>query len=454
MRKKQRVVSVYLSLLAVMVLINNASARDSAPAAYTPTAENLKAREEFQNGRFGVFIHWGLYSLLAGAGEESGNSEWIMERKRIPIARYERLAEFFNPVRFDADAWVRVFKDAGASYVTVTSKHHDGFALFDSKVSTYDVVDRTPFGRDIIKELKAACDRHGLKLFLYHSQLDWHHPDYFPTGRTGRGYTGRPHAGDWDRYIDYQNAQLTELLTQYGQLGGIWFDGWWDHEEDAYRNRWRLDETYVLIHRLQPQALIGNNHHQQPFPGEDFQMFEQDLPGENDKGFNKAGISELPLEMADTMNGTWGFSLTDRAYKSTREIIHRLVGAAGRNANYLLNTGPMPDGRLQPENVTTFREIGEWMKTYKESIVGTRGGPISPRPWGVTTQSKNAIYVHVLDWKDSQLFVPLQRKVTRASLLRTGMDVPMKQHASGIELTLPESELAQMDAVVKLSLSR
>ena len=183
-------------------------------------------------------------------------------------------------------------------------------------------------------------------------------------------------------------------------------------------------------------------------------MFEQDLPGENDKGFNKAGISELPLEMADTMNGTWGFSLTDRAYKSTREIIQRLVGAAGRNANYLLNTGPMPDGRLQPENVTTFREIGEWMKTYKESIAGTRGGPISPRPWGVTTQSQNAIYVHVLDWQDSRLFVPLQHKVARASLLRTGAAVPMEQHASGIELTLPVSELAQMDAVVKLHLSR
>ena len=441
-----------LVLLAAMLLMEATSARDNAPVAYTPTTENLRAREEFQNGRFGVFIHWGLYSLLAGAGEESGNSEWIMERKKIPIARYERLAEFYNPVRFDAEAWVRVFKDAGAAYVTVTSKHHDGFALFDSKVSTYDVVDRTPFRRDIIKELKAACDRHGLKLFIYYSQLDWHHPDYFPTGRTGKTYTGRPNAGDWDRYIDYQNAQLTELLTQYGEIGGIWFDGWWDHEDDAYRDRWRLEETYALIHRLQPQALIGNNHHQQPFPGEDFQMFEQDLPGENAAGFNKAAISDLPLEMADTMNGTWGFSLTDRAYKSTKEIIHRLVGAAGRNANYLLNTGPMPDGRLQPENVTTFREIGEWMKIYRESIVGTRGGPVSPGPWGVTTQSADAIYVHVLNWKDPQLFVPLQRKITRASLLRSGAAVPIKHRATGIELTLPVSELLQTDAVVKLHL--
>jgi alpha-L-fucosidase len=427
-------------------------AQDKVPAAYTPSPENLRAREEFQRGRFGVFIHWGVYSLMAGAGEESGLSEWIMERKRIPIARYERLAEFFNPVKFDADQWVKTFKDAGAAYITVTSKHHDGFAMFDSTASNYDIVERTPWRRDVIKELKAACDRHGLKLFVYYSQLDWHHPDYFPTGRTGVRYTGRPNHGDWDKYIDYQHAQLTELLTRYGKLGGIWFDGWWDRENDDYRDRWRLAETYALIHRLQPQALIGNNHHQTPFAGEDFQMFEQDLPGENAAGFNKAAVSRLPLEMADTMNGTWGFSLTDRAYKSTKEIIHRLVGAAGRNANYLLNTGPMPDGRLQPENVVTFREIGEWMKTHGESVVGTQGGPVSPRPWGVTTQTANAIYVHVLNWKDPTLGVPLTRRIARATLLGSGAVVAMKQREDGIELMLPPSALQQIDTVIKLEL--
>ena len=438
--------------LLVALLPFGINAAETAPAAYSPTAENLKAREEFQRGRFGIFIHWGLYALLAGAGEESGLSEWIMERKKIPIARYERLAEFFNPVRFDANEWVRTFKDAGASYVTITSKHHDGFAMFDSKVSAYDVVERTPFRRDIIKELKAACDAHGLKLFIYYSQLDWHHPDYFPLGRTGRTYTGRPERGEWDKYIDYQNAQLSEILTQYGKLGGIWFDGWWDHEKDDYRDRWRLDETYALIHRLQPQALVGNNHHQQPFAGEDFQMFEQDLPGENAAGFNKAAISQLPLEMADTMNGTWGFSLTDRAYKSTKEIIHRLVGAAGRNANYLLNTGPMPDGRLQPENVQTLREIGEWMKVNGESIVGTRGGPVATMPWGVTTNSGNAIYIHVLNWNEPQLFVPLKRKIARATLLSSGAPVTMKRLADGVELSLPSPEVSQFDTVIKLHL--
>jgi alpha-L-fucosidase len=207
-----------------------------------------------------------------------------------------------------------------------------------------------------------------------------------------------------------------------------------------------------LIHRLQPQALIGNNHHQQPFAGEDFQMFEQDLPGENAAGFNKAAISHLPLEMADTMNSTWGFSLTDSGFKSSKEVIHRLVGAAGRNANYLLNTGPMPDGRLQPENVQTLRDIGEWMKVNRESIVGTRGGPVAPMPWGVTTQSGNAIYVHVLNSKETQLFVPLKRKIARATLLSSGAAVTVKRQPDGIALSLPSSALSQIDTVIKLHL--
>jgi alpha-L-fucosidase len=430
------------------------SDRASTAREYTPSSANKAAREAFQDAKFGIFIHWGLYSLMAGGGEPGGNAEWIMERKRIPIAQYERLAELFNPSKFDADQWVRTFKDAGASYVTITSKHHDGFALYDSKISNYDVVESTPFRRDIIKELKDACERHGLKLFLYYSQLDWHHPDYYPTGRTGHGYTGRKQGGQWDKYIDYQNAQLTELLTGYGEIGGIWFDGWWDRERDEYRDRWRLSETYELIHRLQPHALIGNNHHQTPFPGEDFQMFEQDLPGENEAGFNTASVSALPLEMADTMNGTWGYSLTDPAFKTTKEIVQRLVGAAGRNANYLLNTGPMPDGRLQPENVNTLREIGEWMRVHGESIVGTRGGPVSPRPWGVTTQTDDAVYVHVLDWQDRTLFVPLTRRVAGATLLASGAKISFRARPDGIELDLPLPSPENADTVVKLHLSR
>ena len=183
--------------------------------------------------------------------------------------------------------------------------------MYDSKVSDYDIVERTPYARDIIAALKKECDRQGLKLFFYYSQLDWHHPDYWPRGRTGQGEKfERPMNGDWPKYLEYQNAQIEELLTNYGDIGGFWFDGWWDRKYLPNQGDWNLETTYELIHRLQPQALIGNNHHIAPFPGEDFQMFEQDLPGENQKGFNTANVSRLPLETAFTINQNWGYNLT------------------------------------------------------------------------------------------------------------------------------------------------
>ena len=167
-----------------------------AQQGYTPTKENLEAREWFRDAKFGMFIHWGVYSQMAGGGD-MGIAEWIMERKEIPIEAYEMLPGFFNPTQFDAEEWVKIAKSAGMKYITITSKHHDGFAMYDSKISDYNIVDSTPYGKDVLKQLKEACDKHGLKLFFYHSQLDWHHPDYYPRGRTGQGYTGRPENGDW-----------------------------------------------------------------------------------------------------------------------------------------------------------------------------------------------------------------------------------------------------------------
>ncbi|HEY8535618.1 MAG TPA: alpha-L-fucosidase, partial [Vicinamibacterales bacterium] len=332
-----------------------------AQEGYTPAPENLKAREWFQDAKFGLFIHWGIYSIL-------GDGEWVLNNQRIRLEEYEKLADFFNPVAFDPAEWVAMAKAAGMKYITITSKHHDGFAMYDSKVSDWDIVDRTPYGKDVIKALAEECRRQGLKLFFYYSQLDWHHPDYYPRGRTGND-TGRPNAGDWNRYIDHMNAQLTELLTNYGEIGGIWFDGWWDRPDAP----WRLEETYALIHRLQPSALIGSNHHRRPFPGEDFQMFEKDLPGHNTAGFNaEAEIGNLPLEMCDTINGSWGFNLQDRRHKSTRDLVHLLVKAAGYNSNFLLNVGPMPNGKIQEEHRQRLAEIGQWLQAHGEAIYGTR----------------------------------------------------------------------------------
>lgn len=442
----------FVSCLCSLALSFSVVGENSRETIYEPSPSNLEARESFQDAKFGIFIHWGIYSLMAGAGDE-GIAEWVMENKQIPINKYEKLASYFNPLAFNADEWVKTFKSAGAQYITITTKHHDGFAMYDSKVSDYNIVDKTPFGRDILKELKAACDKHGMKLFFYYSQLDWHHPDYYPRGRTGNTYTGRPESGDWNKYLDYQNAQLEELLTNYGDIGGFWFDGWWDQEKTAYRDKWALTDTYQLIHRIQPHALIINNHHVAPFPGEDVQPFEQDLPGENTAGFNTNVVSKsLPLEMAQTMNGSWGFNLIDDGFKSTKELIQQLVGSAGRNANFLLNTGPMPDGRLQPENIQTYKEIGQWLNTYGESIYGTRGGPITPRPWGVTTQKADKVYVHVLDWKEQQLLMPATDfEISNARLLKNGKSVEFENDKKGALITIPKSELNEWDAVIELS---
>ena len=457
MSSSGRAALLSLALWAVAGAASPAEPQSPPPAAaaadtYTPSPENLAARQWFQNAKFGVFLHWGLYSQLGGVGKP-GLAEWIMNDAQIPARQYQRLAQFFNPTGFDADAWVQAIKASGARYIVITSKHHEGFAMFKSQVSPYNIVDASPFKRDPIAELAAACQRHGIKLFFYYSQLDWHHPDYFPRGSTGNS-SERPAAGDWDHYIDYQQAQLRELLTQYGPIGGIWFDGWWDQKDTAMRDRWRLGETYRLIHQLQPAALIGNNHHQAPFPGEDFQMFERDLPGEHTMGFNTAPISELPLEMAETMNGSWGFNLTDDDYKSTRTLVRTLVQAAGRNANFLLNTGPMPNGQLQPENIKTLGEIGRWLQTYGESVYGTRGGPIAARSWGATTQAKGRIYVHVLDWQDPKLSIPIKQAVARARLLKDGSPVAFKRAADGVVLNLPPAAAGDIDRVIQLDLAK
>ncbi|MCC2976924.1 alpha-L-fucosidase [Sphingomonas sp. PL-96] len=444
-------------LLAVAVLVSGfvpcaaplAIAQSSA--AYTPAAANLEAREWFQDAKFGVFLHWGLYSELGGSGS-AGVAEWIMNDNKIPADKYERLARFFNPTKFDAEAWVRAFKDAGARYIVITSKHHDGFAMFDSKVSPYNVVRATPFARDPIAELAAACRRHGVKLFFYYSQLDWHHPDYFPRGRTGRT-SGRPETGDWQKYLNYQDAQLRELLTQYGPIGGIWFDGWWDQQETPMRDRWRLERTYRLIHQLQPAALIVNNHHQTPFPGEDYQTFERDLPGQNTTGYSgTATIGRLPLEMAETMNGSWGFNLTDDQYKTPKTLVRTLVGAAGRSANLLLNTGPMPNGEIQPENLETYRTIGAWLKANGASIYQTRGGPTAPGDWGVTTQRGKTIYVHLLRDHGGRVVLPIQAPVASARLLAGGAPIPVAPRDGGVELSNLPPLGNSWDQIVELRL--
>jgi alpha-L-fucosidase len=430
-----------LGLVAAALVGLGAAAPIGGQDGYTPAPENLRAREWFQDARFGLFIHWGVYSLLA-------DGEWVMNNRKIPAADYEKLPAFFNPIAYDPAEWVAMAKAAGMKYITITSKHHDGFAMFDSKVTDWDIVDRTPYKKDVLKMLADECHRQGIKLFFYHSQLDWHHPDYFPRGRTGND-TGRPNDGNFNRYIDFMNAQLRELLTNYGEIAGVWFDGWWDKPDAP----WRLGETYSLIHTLRPAALIGANHHRRPFPGEDFQMFEKDLPGHNTAGFNdQSEIGDLPLEYCDTISGAWGFNINDRKYKSTRELVHMLARAAGYDANLLLNVGPMPDGRIQPEFVARLTEVGAWLKTHGESIYGTRKGPVPPRSWGVTTRKGSTVYVHVLDWPDRALLLPPLGAVKSARFLANGARADVRAVPEGVLLTLPEQPIDPYDTVVAIEI--
>ena len=288
------------------------AANASAQPAYEPSPENLAARQRFADGRFGIFLHWGLYALL-------GQGEWVMTNQDIDYHEYEKLAGAFCPAAFDAKAWVTAFREAGARYVCFTTRHHDGFSMFRTAQSPYNVADATPFGRDVVKELAEECRRQGLGIHFYYSLIDWWREDA-PRGRTGRG-TGRPaEKEDAEAYFDFMKAQLTELLTQYGPVGAIWFDGVWDQDENPGFD-WRLDELYGLIHTLQPACLVVNNHHLTPFEGEDVQIFERDLPGENTAGLSGQAVSRLPLETCQTMNGSWGYRITDRSYEPTDELV-------------------------------------------------------------------------------------------------------------------------------------
>ena len=428
--------------IALGALLVTVSVRALAQSPQVP-AERVASRAWFRDAKFGMFIHWGVYSQL-------GEGEWVMQNRGITVDHYEWLASAFNPVKFDAREWVALAKRAGVRYITITSRHHDGFSMFATKATRYNIVDWTPFHRDPLKELAAECGRQGLKLFFYYSQLDWHHPDYWPRGGTGHA-TGRSESGDWNHYLDFMDAQLTELLTNYGPVGGIWFDGMWD-KPDA---EWRLERTYALIHRLQPAALIVPNHHKAPLPGEDVQTFEQDLPGANTAGFNTTSIGALPLETSLTMNDSWGFNITDTKFKSVRALVGYLVRAAGRDANLLLNIGPRPDGTIQPEAAARLDSLGEWLSTYGSSIYGTRGGPIAPRPWGVTTQRGGTVFVHLLDWNDRGISIPtFGARVVRAVLLGTNASVAVTQTENAITLTMPTAGTGEIDRVIVLETRR
>lgn len=438
MKLNKKICGQAAALIGVFMLTQQISAQ----SVYTPAKENLEARQWFSEAKFGLFIHWGVYSVL-------GDGEWVMQVQNISIDEYEKLPAFFNPIGYNAEEWVKMAKHAGMKYICITSRHHDGFSMFDTKMTDYNIVKSSPYQRDVLKDLAEACKKEGIKLFFYYSLLDWHNDDYFPRGQTGNGIAGRKD-GSWEKYIAFMKGQLTELLTNYGEIGGIWFDGDWDKKEAD----WHYNEIYELIHSLQPQCLIGNNHHTAIKPGEDFQMFEKDLPGRSTQEFaSKAeDIGNLPKEVCETINGSWGFNLQDRKHKSDKELIQYLIKAAGYGTNLLLNVGPMPNGKIQEEHVVSLAKIGEWLKINGETIYGTKEGLIRASDEMVSTQKGKKVYLHLLENKPSWFVPDFRSKIASAQFYKSKSAVTYEVNDFGMLLRIPEKEQDPIDTIIELTL--
>jgi alpha-L-fucosidase len=370
-----------------------------------------------------------------------------MNEKKISYDSYKKLAGFFNPQEFNAKEWVAFAKKAGMKYITITSRHHDGFSMFGTKLSPYNIVDATPYHKDPLMELAKECQKEGIELHFYYSLVDWGRADYAFGSPI---VDGKPQNGDWDSYINFMKGQLTELITRYPGVKGIWFDGNWERT----KANWHYDEIYNLIHKLDPTILVGNNHHLEPKEGEDFQMFEKDLPGANTTGFSpNSKIGTLPLETCETINNSWGFKITDNSYKSSKQIIQYLINSAGRNANFLLNIGPMPNGKIQPEFTDTMAVVGKWVQKNGESIYGTRGSGVPPQQWGVVTVKGKTMYAHVTNPQGSAyIFIPnIKETVTKAALLANGTDVKFKQQPEGLFIYTSGLTMDPVDTIIEIT---
>ena len=408
---------------------------------YKPTPENLQSRRQFSEDRFGIFIHWGIYSTFA-------QGEWYLQNGPLRREEYAKAANAFYPHAFDAKAWAKVFKKAGARYITFTTRHHDGFSMWNTQQSDYNIM-HTPYGKDVVAQLAEACQENNLALHLYYSHIDWMRDDY-PMGRTGRGVGKDTAKADWPHYFAFMNRQLTEVLTQYGAVRAIWFDGWWDHDQTKPAFDWQLPEQYALIHRLQPACLVGNNHHQHPNEGEDLQFFERDVPGENKAGLSGQAISRLPLETCETMNGMWGYKVADQNYKSADQLIQLLVRTASKGANLLLNVGPQPDGNLPAAAVERLEAMGEWLQVNGESIYGTAAGSLGDGKNVVSTRRGSKVYVHFLDPEIKMLDLPCSDQVKKVYRLGKGTPLSFKYGRKRLSFAAADEQVPDRIYVVEL----
>ena len=434
------------------------------------TAQKVMTKDErmawWREARFGMFIHWGVYSIPAGVwnGHEIGGiGEWIMNRGKIPVRDYMEMAKQFNPVKYDPDAWVKMAKDAGMKYIVITSKHHDGFALFKSEASKWNVVDHTIYGKDLLKPLAEACQRHGIKLGFYYSQAqDWVNPGGSASRKlTKEGWPNpdsviidaytKEHNGHWDpaqetrsfdKYIDEVAVpQVRELLTNYGKVAVLWWDTPIGMTDAA------AEKLQALL-SLQPEIITNDRLKRPNFPG-DHKTPEQRIP-------NLADLDGTDWETCMTMNNTWGYKSYDHNYKSPQTLIRNLVDIASKGGNFLLNVGPTAEGEFPPESVEILHEIGKWMKVNGEAIYGTTASPWGLFDWGRCTKkvTKNGtnLYFSVFNWPaNGKLTISdFNNKVVSAKLLATGAPVKTSVNGNTLTISLPQSAPDPVATVIKV----